>query len=178
MFTGNDKVYEKFIVSIFSKLYLKPFFSLPLSYYDNKPELRFTYVNGICKKILNKEENVMPVKIKYAVRPILIRKLTEVFQDKNIRLSDFFNRNYFSIASFLLDYCQKNNDNEKNNLLTSLKQWAQDSLKKENSIYIDRAVLENKIYAKLCSIDEKLKNIVNHITASMKETEKKKKDIK
>ncbi len=178
LFTGNDKVDEKFIVSIFSKLYLKPFFSLPLSYYDNKPELRFTYVNGICKKILNKEENVMPVKIKYAVRPILIRKLTEVFQDKNIRLSDFFNRNYFSIASFLLDYCQKNNDNEKNNLLTSLKQWAQDSLKKENSIYIDRAVLENKIYAKLFSLDEKLKNIFNQITASVQESEKQKNDIK
>ena len=178
LFKGNDKVDKEFIVSIFNKLYLKPFFSLPFSYYDNKPRLRFTYVNSIYKKILDKRENVMPMEIKNAVRPILIRKLTEVFQDNNIKLSDFFDENCFSIASFLLDYCQKNKDNEKNNLLTSLKQCAQDSLKEKSSIDIGREVLYNEIYVKLFSLDEELKNIFNQITASVQESEKQKNDIK
>lgn len=180
LFKGNDKVNKEFIVSIFNKLYLKPFFaSYALDfYYAYKPKIRFWYIDSICEKILNEKENVMPMEIKNAVRPILIRKLTEVFQDNNIKLSDFFDENWFPIASFLLDYCQKNKDNEKNNLLTSLKQWAQDSLKDESSVRIKPAVLNNKIYIELFSLDEELKNIFNQITASVQESEKQKNDIK
>ncbi len=179
LFKGNDKVPDKFIIPIFDKLYLKPFFSLTSFhlYYDHE-SIRFADVNGICKKILNEEENVMPMGIKNAVRPILIRKLTEVFRDKNICLSDFFNKRHCSTASFLLDYCEKNDDNEKKNLLTSLKQWAQDSLKEKSSIDIGREVLDNEICVKLFSLDEELKNIFNQITASVQESEKQKNDIK